>query len=100
VSITSADTTSLTFLTTNNPLNNYVTLPSTVSPEYGYILIPVSLPQPTGFKDSNNGCTGNDAPLTNFGTLVVLDTNGFAITYNIYRSYWPFAGQLFCWLCN
>ena len=99
-SITSADTTSLTFVTTNDITNTYVTLPSTILSEYVYILIPVSLPQPTGFKDSNNGCVGNDVPINNIGTLVVLDTNNFAITYNVYRTYWPIKGQLFCWLCN
>ena len=96
--ITSADTSSLTFITTNNPLNDYITF--SVGLGYGYILIPTTLPQPTGFKDSNHGCTGNDVPFSNFGTIQILDTNNFAITYNIYRTFFPFNGQLFCWLCN
>jgi len=97
-SITSADTTSLTFMTTSSPLNQYVTI--VPGEGFGYVLIPVSLPQPTGFKDSHDGCVGNDVPVNNIGTLVVLDANNFAITYNVYRTYWPIDGQLFCWLCN
>jgi hypothetical protein len=96
--VTSADTLSLTFLTTSNPLNNYVTFSAGTG--FGYVLIPVSLPQPTGFKDSNNGCVGNDVPMNNLGTINVLDINNFVITYNVYRTFFPFNGQLFCWLCN
>ena len=67
---------------------------------YGYVLIPITLPQPSDFKDSNTVCTGNDVPTNNIGTVVVLDTNGFEITYNIYRTFFSFNGQLFCWLCS
>ena len=96
--ITSADTTSLTFVTTNDITNTYVTFSAGTG--FGYVLIPPSLPQPINFKDSDSGCTGNDVPVNNIGTVVVLDTNGFAITYNIYRTFFPFNGQLFCWLCS
>jgi hypothetical protein len=96
--VTSADTTSLTFLGTSNPLDNYVTFSAGTG--FGYVLIPVSLPQPTGFKDSSNGCVGNDVPMNNLGTINVLDINNFVITYNVYRTFFPFNGQLFCWLCN
>ena len=96
--ITSANTGSLTFVTTNDITNTYVTFSAVNG--YGYVLIPITLPQPTNFKDSNTGCTGNDVPTNNIGTVVVLDANGFAITYNIYRTFFPFNGQLFCWLCS
>mgnify|MGYP000753698845 CR=1 FL=1 len=96
--ITSADTLSLTFVTTNDITNTYVTFSAGTG--FGYVLIPPSLPQPINFKDSDTGCTGNDVPVNNIGTVVVLDTNGFAITYNIYRTFFPFNGQLFCWLCG
>ena len=96
--ITSADTGSLTFVTTNDITNTYVTFPT--GNGYGYVLIPITLPQPSNFKDSNTGCTGNDVPTNNIGTVVVLDANGFAITYNIYRTFYSFNGQLLCWLCS
>jgi len=96
--ITSADTGSLTFVTTNDITNTYVTFSSGTG--YGYVLIPISLPQPSDFKDSSTGCTGNNVPTNNIGTVVVLDANGFAITYNIYRTFYSFNGQLLCWLCS
>ena len=96
--ITSADTGSLTFVTTNDITNTYVTFPT--GNGYGYVLIPITLPQPSDFKDSSTGCTGNDVPTNNIGTVVVLDANGFAITYNIYRTFYSFNGQLLCWLCS
>jgi outer membrane biosynthesis protein TonB len=96
--ITSADTGSLTFVTTNDITNTYVTFSAGTG--YGYVLIPISLPQPSDFKDSSTGCTGNDVPTNNIGTVVVLDANGFAITYNIYRTFYSFNGQLLCWLCS
>ena len=96
--ITSADTGSLTFVTTNDITNTYVTFPT--GNGYGYVLIPITLPQPSDFKDSNTVCTGNDVPTNNIGTVVVLDANGFAITYNVYRTFYSFNGQLLCWLCS
>lgn len=96
--ITSADTGSLTFVTTNDITNTYVTFSTGTG--YGYVLIPITLPQPSDFKDSSTGCTGNDVPTNNIGTVVVLDANGFAITYNIYRTFYSFNGQLLCWLCS
>jgi len=92
----------LTFITTSIPLNTYYTLPTKPTPEYGYILIPTSLDQPTEFRDSTNGCFGNNVPMDNtiIEQLVINDINGFATTYYVYRSYYPFVGQINLWLCN
>ena len=95
--ITSGDVSTFTFITTNNPTNSYVTFPTGTA--YGYILIPVSLPQPSEFRDSNTGCSGNNIPINNIGTVIVIDTNGFPITYNIYRTFFSFFGGADCWLC-
>ena len=95
--ITVGDVGLLTFVTTNNPTNSYVTFPTGTA--YGYILIPISLPQPSEFRDSNNGCSGSNIPFNNIGTVIIIDTNGFPITYNIYRTFFPFFGNTECWMC-
>lgn len=88
----------LSFITTNDPTNNFVTYPLVSG--YGYILIPVTLPQPTGFQESNSSCSGLNIPTNNIGTLIIIDINGFPITYNIYRTFYSFGGSVDCWLCN
>jgi hypothetical protein len=97
-SITSGNVGLLTFVTTNNPTNSYVTFP--LGSAYGYILIPITLSQPTGFRDSDSGCSGFNIPMNNIGTIIIIDGNGFPITYNIYRTFFPFFGDTDCWLCN
>lgn len=96
--ITSGDVVNLTFITTNNPTNTYVTFPT--GSAYGYILIPNSLPQPMEFRDSDDGCSGNNIPINLIGNIIIVDTNGFPITYNIYRTFFSFFGQIDCWMCN
>ena len=95
--ITSGDVSTFTFITTNNPTNSYVSF--STGEAYGYILIPITLPQPSEFRDSNTGCSGTNIPINNIGTVVILDTNGFAITYNIYRTFYSFFGNTDCWMC-
>jgi hypothetical protein len=95
--ITSGDASTFSFVITNDPTNSYVTF--NTGSAYGYILIPVTLPQPSEFRDSNTGCSGSNIPINNIGTLVIIDTNGFAITYNIYRTFFSFFGQVDCWMC-
>jgi len=96
-SITSGDTTLLSSGYTTNPINSYRTIPS--GSGYGYILIPTSLTQPSEFRDSINGCLGNIIPFNNIGTIIIIDANGFSITYNVYRTFFPFAGNVNVWLC-
>ena len=88
----------LSFITTNDPTNNFVTYP--LASGYGYILIPIALPQPTGFQESNSSCSGLNIPTNNIGTLIIIDINGFPITYNTYRTFFSFGGMINCWLCN
>ena len=85
-------------MTTNDPTNNYITYP--LGSGYGYILIPTTLPQPTGFQESNSSCSGSNIPTNNIGTLIIIDINGFSITYNIYRTFFSFVGSVDCWICN
>jgi hypothetical protein len=96
--ITSGDVSTFTFVLTNNPTNSYVTFQT--GSAYGYILIPILLSQPTGFRDSDAGCSGFNIPINNIGTIIIIDGNGFPITYNIYRTFYPFFGDTDCWLCN
>jgi hypothetical protein len=95
-SITSGDTTLLSSGYTNNPINSYRTISGS---GYGYILIPTGLTQPSEFKDSSTGCNGFNIPFNNIGTIFIIDANGFSINYNIYRTFFPFAGTVDVWLC-
>jgi hypothetical protein len=98
--ITSGDVSSLSFIYTNNPTNNYITLPSTASPEYGYILIPNYIPQPSAFYNSTTGCSGFIIPTNLIGTIFIVDGNGFPINYNIYKTFNSFTGLVNSWLCS
>lgn len=96
--ITSGDVSNLTFIYTNDPTDSYISYP--LGTAYGYILIPISLPQPTEFRDSNVGCSGFNIPTNNIGQIIIIDGNGFPITYNTYRTFFPFFGDVDCWLCS
>jgi hypothetical protein len=96
--INSGDISSLTFFNTNDPTDSYVTFSS--GNGYGYILIPNNLNQPNGFRDSLSGCNGFNIPTNNIGTINLVDTNGFLVTYNIYRTYYIFNGSANLWMCS
>lgn len=96
--INSGDITSLTFLTTSSGNGFYVEVPAGLG--YSYILVPTTISQPTGFRDSTGGCFGFNVPTNNIGTINLADTNGFLVTYNIYRSYFSFNGLVNTWLCS
>jgi hypothetical protein len=97
-SITNIDVSSLTFENTNQGGNLYVTVDIGIG--YGYILVPTSISQPTGFRDSTGGCYGFNIPINNVGTINLVDTNGFLVTYNIYRTFNKFNGEVNIWLCS
>lgn len=96
--ITSGDTNLLSSGYTTNSTNSYRTLP--VGLDYGYILIPIGLTQPTEFRNSTSGCNGLNIPMNNIGTIIIIDANGFSITYNIYRTYWEITDPIDVWMCN
>ena len=95
--ITSGDTNLLSSGYTNNPTNDYVNLP--LGSGYGYILIPTGLTQPSEFRDSITGCVGDNIPFNLINQIIIIDINNFAITYNVYRTFFPFAGTVNVWLC-
>lgn len=99
-SITSGDTELFFTAYTTNPTNDYVVLPDTIGPNYGYILIPITLSQPTEFRDSTSGCFGNIVPFNNIGQIIIKDNNNVLITYNIYRTFWAITGSVNAWMCN
>jgi hypothetical protein len=88
----------LSFIYTNDPTDDFITYP--LGSAYGYILIPTSIPQPTGFRDSSGGCFGFNIPTNNIGQIIIIDGNGFPITYNVYRTFYSFFGQVDCWMCS
>ena len=96
--ITSGDVSLLTFVNTNDPRESSVLFQ--LGNGYGYILIPQTVPQPVEFRDSETGCSGNYIPINLIGTVVIIDINGFPITYNVYRSFFSFNGQVYCWMCG
>lgn len=96
--ITSGDTIGFSNGYTNDPTNSYRNIPS--GSGYGYILIPISIPQPTDFRDSISGCTGFNIPFSSMGTIFINDANGVSINYNIYRTFYPFAGSVNVWMCS
>ena len=97
-SIVPADSTSLTFINTNIAVDTYVTLPT--GDGYGYILIPTTFIQPSEFRDSNSGCTGFLIPTLELGEINITDSNGFPVTYNIYRTFNAFTGNIDAWMCS
>lgn len=98
-SITLGNTTLLSSGYTTNPTNSYRQLPTTLTSDYGYILIPTGLTQPIEFRDSSGGCFGFNIPFNNIGTIFIIDANGFSITYNIYRTSIPFVASVNVWMC-
>ena len=96
--INSSQVSNLTFLTTSLGAGYSVVQPSGLG--YGYILTPIGFDQPSGLRESNSGCNGAIIPYNNIGTINLIDENSFVITYNIYRTYYPFNGEVIFWLCN
>jgi len=82
-----------------NVTNSYVTWPSTASPQYGYLVIPDSISQPSNLRDSTTGCFGSNIPYSSIGTLTFNNVYGISTTYNVYRTTNAFAGSLNAWLC-
>jgi hypothetical protein len=96
--ITSGDTILLSSGYTTNPTNTYISVPNGLA--YGYVLIPIGLSQPSEFRNSNVGCSGNNIPFNNIGTIIIVDANGFSITYNVYRTFFEITDGFDVWLCN
>ena len=81
-------------------VNVSLTFPSSVSPEYLYIIIPQDLGQPSDWRDSTTGCFGNNIPYSNIGSATITNTYGISIIYNIYRSTNQITGSQNVWLCS
>jgi len=72
----------------------------TIGLGYGYILVPTTFAQPTQFRDSLSGCNGFVVPTISNGQIIIIDGAGFPITYNIYRTYFNFNGNIYSWMCS
>jgi hypothetical protein len=81
-------------------VNNYITWDPTVNPEYGYLIIPTGLTQPTNLRNSTSGCQGSNIPYTTGGTVSFTNTYGVSTAYMIYKTDNQFAGQYNAWLCQ
>jgi hypothetical protein len=84
---------------TTGVVNSYITwTPS--GAEYGYLVIPNYLAQPSDLRDSVAGCFGNNIPFTNQGTITFNNAYGVSQTYNIYRTVNAFNSPVNAWLCS
>jgi hypothetical protein len=81
-------------------INISLTFPSSVLPEYLYIIIPQGLGQPSDWRDSTTGCFGNNIPYSNIGSTSITNAYGISTTYNIYRSTNQITGSQYVWLCS
>ena len=95
--ITSGNVTTLNIRYTNTAVGSYVDFANGLG--YGYILIPTTFTQPSNFVNSIGGCDGIIIPTNNIGSIVVNDINGFPITYNVYRTFNSFVGQVYSYMC-
>jgi len=100
-SITNNDITGGTMTTTltTGVVNNYITwTPS--GAEYGYLIIPNYLAQPSDLKDSVAGCFGTNIPFVSLGTTTFNNAFGVSQTYNVYRTVNAFNSPVTAWLCS
>jgi hypothetical protein len=99
-SVTNGDITG-TFNTTltTGVVNGYVTWTPSGS-EYGYLVIPNYLAQPSDLKDSVAGCFGNNIPFVSLGTTTFNNAFGVSQTYNVYRTVNAFNSPVNAWLCS
>ena len=99
-SVLPAEITGFTNALVTSVTNSYVTLGATGSPEYGYLVIPTGLGQPSDLRNSTSGCFGSNIPYSLLGTTSFSNSYGVSTTYNIYRTTNAFAGSQSVWLCS
>ena len=80
-------------------VGNYVTWTPSGPNEYGYLVIPNYLGQPSDLRDSVAGCFGSNIPFINQGTITFNNAYGVSQTYNIYRTVNAFSSPLNAWMC-
>jgi hypothetical protein len=100
-SLTTTIITGGTFTTqlTTGVVNNYVTW-SPTGAQYGYLVIPNYLAQPSDLRDSVAGCFGTNIPYISQGTITFNNVYGVSQTYNIYRTVNAFNSSVNAWLCT
>jgi hypothetical protein len=79
---------------TNDVVNTFYNIPSSLSVQYVYFAIPNTFAQPSDFRDSTGGCFGFNWPYIVQGSVIV-----GPITYTVYRFTNQTAGALNAWLC-
>jgi len=98
-SVTNSEITGFTNALVTSVTNNYITFGATGSPQYGYLVIPQGLGQPSDLRNSTSGCFGSNIPYSLLGTTSFANAYGVSTTYNVYRTTNAFAGSLNTWLC-
>jgi len=100
-SVTDNDITGGTMTTAlvSSVVNNFVTW-TPAGAQYGYLIIPNYLAQPSDLKDSVAGCFGTNIPHSIIGTTTFNNAFGVSQTYNIYRTTNQFNSPVNAWLCS
>jgi len=99
-SVLPAEITGFTNALVTSVTNSYVTLGATGGPEYGYLVIPTGLGQPSDLRNSTSGCFGSNIPYSLLGTTSFSNSYGVSTTYNVYRTTNAFVGSQSVWLCS
>ena len=99
-SVTNSEITGFTSALITSVVDNYITFGSTGGPEYGYLVIPSSLGQPSDLRNSTSGCFGSNIPYSSLGATTFSNAYGVSTTYTIYRTTNAFVGSLDTWLCS
>jgi hypothetical protein len=85
-------------LTTKNIKSKYLSYGMT--PGFCYLVVPETLPQPTTFKNSVDGCNGFTVPFARLDDISVVDLYGNIIIYYVYRSFVSTSSSVDIWVCN
>ena len=85
-------------LTTKNIKSKYLSYSAT--PGFCYLVVPETLPQPTTFKNSVDGCNGFTVPFARLDDISVVDLYGNIIIYYVYRSFVSTSSSVDIWVCN
>jgi hypothetical protein len=96
--IDDSDVNLLNVLMTKNIKSKYLSY--VMMPGFCYLAVPETIPQPSTFKNSVDGCNGFTVPFARLDDISVVDLSGNVIIYYVYRSFVSTASSVDIWVCN
>jgi hypothetical protein len=96
--IDSSDVNLLNILMTKNIKNRYLSY--NMTPGFCYLVVPETIPQPSIFKNSLEGCNGFTIPFARLDDISIVDLSGNVIIYYVYRSFVSTSSNVDIWVCN